>query len=362
MRYLIRQNLVNNTEEKGLDTRHLRKLKTLNQFSINLVEKAARGKIDPLIGRKNEVQRIIHLLCRRKKNNPLLVGEPGVGKSALVEGLAYRIHKGDVHPVLKNVHIYNLDLGSLVAGTKYRGDFEKRLKDILTEIRFNPNIVLFIDEIHTMVGAGGTYSGTLDVSNLLKPALANGEIKCIGATTYKEFQNVLEKDTALLRRFQRIDINEPTSEETVKILHGLKKNYEEFYNLEYTEEAIKATVKFSERYIHNQFLPDKAIDLLDEAGATVLLGSSKEKTLVDATCIEKTVRLMGHMPKYNKGDDIDKIQSLELDLKRVIYGQDQAINHLVSSVKRNKAGLGNDKPIGCFLFTGTHRRRKNRID
>ena len=176
------------------------------------------------------MQRIIHLLCRRKKNNPLLVGEPGVGKSALVEGLAYRIHKGDVHPVLKNVHIYNLDLGSLVAGTKYRGDFEKRLKDILTEIRFNPNIVLFIDEIHTMVGAGGTYSGTLDVSNLLKPALANGEIKCIGATTYKEFQNVLEKDTALLRRFQRIDINEPTSEETVKILHGLKKNYEEFYN------------------------------------------------------------------------------------------------------------------------------------
>ena len=240
MRYLIRQNLVNNTEEKGLDTRHLRKLKTLNQFSINLVEKAARGKIDPLIGRKNEVQRIIHLLCRRKKNNPLLVGEPGVGKSALVEGLAYRIHKGDVHPVLKNVHIYNLDLGSLVAGTKYRGDFEKRLKDILTEIRFNPNIVLFIDEIHTMVGAGGTYSGTLDVSNLLKPALANGEIKCIGATTYKEFQNVLEKDTALLRRFQRIDINEPTSEETVKILHGLKKNYEEFYNLEYTEKLIKA--------------------------------------------------------------------------------------------------------------------------
>ena len=183
------------------------------------MEKAAKGKTDPLIGRKNEVQRIIHLLCRRKKNNPLLVGEPGVGKSALIEGLAYRIHTQDVHPVLKNVRIYNLDLGSVVAGTKYRGDFEKRIKDILEEVRFNPNIVLFIDEIHTMIGAGGTYSGTLDVSNLLKPALANGEIKCIGATTYKEFQNVLEKDTALLRRFQRIDINEPTSEETVKILH-----------------------------------------------------------------------------------------------------------------------------------------------
>ena len=361
MKYLIKQNLVN-TKEEELSSSPFKNLKTLNKFSIDLVEKAAKGKTDPLIGRKNEVQRIIHLLCRRKKNNPLLVGEPGVGKSALIEGLAYRIHTQDVHPVLKNVRIYNLDLGSVVAGTKYRGDFEKRIKDILEEVRFNPNIVLFIDEIHTMIGAGGTYSGTLDVSNLLKPALANGEIKCIGATTYKEFQNVLEKDTALLRRFQRIDINEPTSEETVKILHGLKKNYEEFYNLEYTEEAIKATVKFSERYIHNQFLPDKAIDLLDEAGATVLLGSSKEKTLVDATCIEKTVRLMGHMPKYNKGDDIDKIQSLELDLKRVIYGQDQAINHLVSSVKRNKAGLGNDKPIGCFLFTGTHRRRKNRID
>ena len=298
------------------------------------------------------MQRIIHLLCRRKKNNPLLVGEPGVGKSALVEGLAYRIHKKDVHPVLKNVRIYNLDLGSLVAGTKYRGDFEKRLKDILTEIRFNPNIVLFIDEIHTMVGAGGTYSGTLDVSNLLKPALANGEIKCIGATTYKEFQNVLEKDTALLRRFQRIDINEPSPQETVKILQGLKKNYEEFYNLEYTEKAIEATVRLSERYIHNQFLPDKAIDLLDEAGATFLLGNSKEKTVVDIQDIEKTVRLMGHMPKYNKGDDIDRIQSLGLDLKRVIYGQDKAIEHLVSSVKRNKAGLGNDKPIGSFLFTG----------
>ena len=353
MRYLIKYNTFNDNDrlENNYQNHETKQHKILNKFTTNLVEKAAQGKIDPLIGRKNEIARIMHILCRRKKNNPILVGEPGVGKSAIIEGLAYMIYKGNVQQNLKNINIYSLDIGALVAGTKYRGDFEQRLKEILEEIKKDITTILFIDEIHNIIGAGGTYSGTLDMSNLLKPVLASNEVKCIGATTYKEFSNIFEKDTALLRRFQKIDIEEPSAKETLAILRVLKKNYEDFHKLEYTDDALETTVRLSCRYLNNRFLPDKAIDILDEVGAAFSLNHPKKKKIV-AKDIEKAVHLMGYMPEFNKGSDLNKIKNLEQNLKKVIYGQDEAIKQLVSSVKRNKAGLNSVKPIGSFLFCG----------
>ena len=329
-----------------------KKFKNLQQYAVNLIQKAQDGKIDPLIGRKAEINRVTHILCRRKKNNPILVGEPGVGKSAIIEGLAYNIFHKQVHSALQDIIIYSVDLGALVAGTRYRGDFEQRIKTILEEIRYNSKIVLFIDEIHNIIGAGSSYSGTLDVGNLLKPALANGEIKCVGATTYKEFQNVFEKDAALSRRFQKVDVAEPSPKETIAILQGIKKNYEEFYGIEYTNEAIETSVRLARRYIGNKFFPDKAIDILDEAGANFILGNSLEIKKVSKETIEDTVHLMGYIPKNRKENEKELIRNLAAELKKQIYGQDNAVEKLVSCVKRSQAGFADHKPIGSFLFSG----------
>jgi ATP-dependent Clp protease ATP-binding subunit ClpA len=325
----------------------------LKKYTVELVSLAKKGKIDPVIGREREFQRIIQILCRRKKNNPILVGEPGVGKTAIVEGLALKIANRDVPEKLLNAKIFSLDMGALVAGTKYRGDFEKRLKNIIAEILQEKNPILFIDEIHTLVGAGAASSGTLDASNILKPLLAEGRVKCIGATTYEEYRNGFEKDRALSRRFQKIDVEQPTLTEAVKILHGLKEKYETFHAIKYSEKALEAAVKLSDKYIQGRFLPDKAIDVIDEAGAkTVTL--KKKKEVITERDIEKVVSLMSRMPvntislSYKK-----KIVNLEKELKNYIFGQNHAIETVVKALKRNIAGLKDDKkPIGSFLFTG----------
>ncbi|HQW64408.1 MAG TPA: ATP-dependent Clp protease ATP-binding subunit ClpA, partial [Pseudomonadota bacterium] len=327
----------------------------LQEYASNLNELARQGKIDPLIGRADEIERTIQVLCRRRKNNPLYVGEAGVGKTALAEGLAKRIVEGQVPDVLAPCTIYALDLGALVAGTKYRGDFEKRLKGVLAQLKKEPNAILFIDEIHTIIGAGSASGGTMDASNLIKPVLASGELRCIGSTTFQEFRAIFEKDRALARRFQKIDVVEPTVAESIEILRGLKTRFEEHHQVEYTAEALKAAVDLSVRHIGDRLLPDKAIDVIDEAGARQrLMPMDARKSLIDVEEIETIVAKMARIPaKQVSSSDKDVLQHLERNLKMVIFGQDEAITSLTSAIKLARSGLGNpDKPIGNFLFAG----------
>src|SRR5690606_7776503 len=327
----------------------------LAEFASNLNEQALAGRIDPLVGRAEEVERTIQVLCRRRKNNPLYVGEAGVGKTALAEGLARRIVEGDVPAVLSEAVIYSLDLGALVAGTKYRGDFEKRLKGVLAALKKVPHAILFIDEIHTIIGAGSASGGTMDASNLIKPVLANGELRCIGSTTFQEYRGIFEKDRALARRFQKIDIVEPTVGEAIEILQGLKPKYEAHHEVSYADDAIKAAVDLSVKHIGDRLLPDKAIDVIDEAGARQrLLPPDTRKSLIDVEEIETIVARMARIPaKQVSSSDKDVLEHLERNLKMVIFGQDEAIGSLTSAIKLARSGLGNpDKPIGNFLFAG----------
>ncbi|MBY0429355.1 MAG: ATP-dependent Clp protease ATP-binding subunit ClpA [Alphaproteobacteria bacterium] len=327
----------------------------LSTYCMNLNEKANQGKIDPLIGREKEVDRTIQILCRRSKNNPLYVGDPGVGKTAIAEGLARRITKGEVPEVLNGAVIFSLDMGSLLAGTRYRGDFEERLKNVLHEIKEMPGAILFIDEIHTVIGAGATSGGSMDASNLLKPALSSGELRCIGSTTYKEYRSYFEKDRALVRRFQKIDVNEPTVEDAVKILMGLKPYYEKHHDVKYSEQAVRGAVELSARYIGDRKLPDKAIDVLDEAGAAQkLLPVAKRKKNIQIKDIEAVVATMARIPpKSVTQDDREVLRNLDRDLKTMVYGQDNAIDALVTAIKLSRAGLRDmEKPIGSYLFAG----------
>jgi ATP-dependent Clp protease ATP-binding subunit ClpA len=327
----------------------------LTAYCVNLNNKAKAGKIDPLIGRESEINRTIQVLCRRSKNNPLYVGDPGVGKTAIAEGLAKRIVEGDVPEVLHNATIFALDMGTLLAGTRYRGDFEERLKQVVKELEDYPGAVLFIDEIHTVIGAGATSGGAMDASNLLKPALSSGAIRCIGSTTYKEFRQFFEKDRALVRRFQKIDVNEPTIEDAIEIMKGLKPYYEEFHKVKFTNEAIKASVELSARYINDRKLPDKAIDVIDETGASqMLVPEAKRKKVIGIKEIEATIATMARIPpKTVSADDEKVLQGLDIELKRVVYGQDTAISALTSAIKLARAGLREpEKPIGSYLFSG----------
>ncbi|MGB5439483.1 MAG: ATP-dependent Clp protease ATP-binding subunit ClpA [Gammaproteobacteria bacterium] len=327
----------------------------LESFASNLNELAAQGRIDPLIGRRDEIQRTIQILCRRRKNNPLFVGEAGVGKTALAEGLAKMIVDGDVPEVLLNSTIYSLDMGSLVAGTKYRGDFEKRLKAVLGQIKKEEGAILFIDEIHTMIGAGAASGGVMDASNLMKPMLASGDLKCIGSTTYQEYRGIFEKDHALSRRFQKIDINEPSVEETVTILKGLKSRFEEYHNVKYSPRALRIAAELSDRYINDRHLPDKAVDVIDEAGASQRLRpASKRKKTIGVVDIEHVIAQMARIPEKSvSASDKATLETMERDLKMVVYGQDPAIETLTAAIKMSRSGLGNkDKPIGSFLFAG----------
>ncbi len=332
-----------------------KKGEALEAYCVNLNKKAADGKIDPLIGREAEVKRTIQVLCRRQKNNPLLVGEPGVGKTAIAEGLALKITRDEVPAVLAGATVFSLDMGLLLAGTRYRGDFEERLKQVVKDIETHKNAILFIDEIHTVIGAGATSGGAMDASNLLKPALAQGTLRCIGSTTYKEFRQFFEKDRALLRRFQKIDVNEPSIPDAIEILKGLKPYYEDYHGLKYSNDAIKAAVELSARYIHDRKLPDKAIDVIDESGAAqMLVADNKRKRTIGVAEIEATVSTMARIPaKTVSKDDSEVLQALETTLKRVVYGQDQAISALTSAIKLARAGLRDpEKPIGCYLFAG----------
>ncbi|TFW30017.1 ATP-dependent Clp protease ATP-binding subunit ClpA [Massilia arenosa] len=327
----------------------------LDQFTQNLNKAAADGRIDPLIGREEEVERVIQILCRRRKNNPLLVGEAGVGKTAIAEGLAWRIVQEDVPEILQNAVVYSLDMGALLAGTKYRGDFEQRLKAVLKQLKETPNGILFIDEIHTIIGAGSASGGTLDASNLLKPALANGQLKCIGATTFTEFRGVFEKDHALSRRFQKVDVNEPSVEQTVQILRGLKSRFEEHHGVKYSASALSTAAELAARFINDRHLPDKAIDVIDEAGAAQrVLPKSKQKKTIGKTEIEEIISKIARIPPQTVNqDDRSKLQTIDRDLRNVVFGQDPAIDALSSAIKMARAGLGKqDKPIGAFLFSG----------
>jgi ATP-dependent Clp protease ATP-binding subunit ClpA len=327
----------------------------LEAYCVNLNEKAKQGKVDPLIGRMAEVERCIQILCRRTKNNPLLVGDPGVGKTAIAEGLARKIVNKQVPDVLAGSTIFSLDMGALLAGTRYRGDFEERIKQVVKELENHPDAVLFIDEIHTVIGAGATSGGAMDASNLLKPALASGTLRCMGSTTYKEFRQHFEKDRALVRRFQKIDVNEPTIDDTIKILKGLKVYYEEFHKLRYTNDAIKAAVELSAKYITDRKLPDKAIDIIDEAGASqMLLAEGKRKKTIGLKEVEAVVAKIARIPpKSVSKSDTEALKQLEGDLKRAVYGQDNAIDQLSSAMKMARAGLRDaNKPIGCYLFSG----------
>ncbi len=331
------------------------KTSPLEQFTQNLNQMAKDGKIDPLIGREYEVERVIQILCRRRKNNPLLVGEAGVGKTAIAEGLAWRITQKDVPEILGEAVVYSLDMGALLAGTKYRGDFEQRLKGVLKSLKDRPNAILFIDEIHTLIGAGAASGGTLDASNLLKPALSSGQIKCIGATTFSEYRGIFEKDAALSRRFQKVDVVEPTIEETVSILKGLKSRFEEHHSVKYAMAALQAAAELSAKYINDRHLPDKAIDVIDEAGAAQrILPASKRKKTITKTEVEEIVAKIARIPSANvSNDDRGKLKTLERDLKSVVFGQDKALDVLASAVKMARSGLGRgDKPIGSFLFSG----------
>ncbi|HLS43463.1 MAG TPA: ATP-dependent Clp protease ATP-binding subunit ClpA, partial [Paenalcaligenes sp.] len=327
----------------------------LDLYTTNLNDEAGRGRIDPLIGREKEVERVIQILCRRRKNNPLLVGEAGVGKTAIAEGLALRITSGDVPDVLANAVVYSLDMGALLAGTKYRGDFEQRLKAVLKDLNNDENSILFIDEIHTLIGAGSASGGTLDASNLLKPALSSGQLKCMGATTYSEYRGIFEKDHALSRRFQKVDVVEPTVAETVQILRGLKSHFEEHHGVRYTASAISAAAELAARHINDRFLPDKAIDVIDEAGAAQrLLPRSKQKKTIGKQDIQATIAQIARIPPQNvSSDDRNKLATLQRDLSTVVFGQDEAIEALAAAIKMSRSGLGRpDKPIGSFLFSG----------
>lgn len=327
----------------------------LESFTTNLNELAQQGRIDPLIGRREEVSRTMQILCRRRKNNPLFVGEAGVGKTAIAEGLAKLIVDGDVPEILQHATVYALDLGALVAGTKYRGDFEKRLKAVLAQLRKEHDSILFIDEIHTIIGAGAASGGVMDASNLIKPMLASGEMKCIGSTTYQEYHGIFEKDRALARRFQKIDIAEPNNEETYQILRGLKSRFEEHHDVKYADKALQAAVELSARHINDRHLPDKAIDVIDEAGASQrLLPVSKRKKVINVADIESIVAKMARIPpKTVSASDKDTLRNLERDLKLVVFGQDEAIITLATAIKMSRAGLGNEqKPVGSFLLAG----------
>jgi len=327
----------------------------LEQFTQNLNQLAIDGKIDPLIGRDHEVERVIQILCRRRKNNPLLVGEAGVGKTAIAEGLAKRIVDGEVPEILAKAQVFSLDMGSLLAGTKYRGDFEQRLKAVLKQLRENPNAVLFIDEIHTLIGAGSASGGTMDASNLLKPALSSGALKCIGATTYQEYRGVFEKDHALSRRFQKIDVNEPSVSETIEILKGLKSRFETHHNVKYTSTALTTAAELAAKYINDRHLPDKAIDVIDEAGAAQRIApKSKQKKTIGKTEIEEIIAKIARIPARNvSSDDRNALKTLDRDLKSVVFGQDKAIEALAAAIKMARSGLGSTtKPIGSFLFSG----------
>jgi ATP-dependent Clp protease ATP-binding subunit ClpA len=327
----------------------------LEQYTQNLNAAAREGRIDPLIGREAEVERVIQVLCRRRKNNPLLVGEAGVGKTAIAEGLAWRITQGDVPEVLSDATVYSLDMGALLAGTKYRGDFEQRLKTVLKQLKAAEHAVLFIDEIHTLIGAGSASGGTLDASNLLKPALSSGALKCIGATTYNEYRGIFEKDHALSRRFQKIDVNEPSVEQTVQILRGLKSRFEEHHGVKYSSSALSAAAELSAKFINDRHLPDKAIDVIDEAGAAQrILPKSKQKKVIGKGEIEDIVSKIARIPPASvSSDDRSKLQTLDRDLKATVFGQDPAIDALAAAIKMSRSGLGRpDKPIGSFLFSG----------
>src|SRR5476651_2386167 len=327
----------------------------LAQFTQNLNQMAKDGKIDPLIGRELEVERVVQVLCRRRKNNPLLVGEAGVGKTAIAEGLAWRITRGEVPDILADAQVYSLDMGALLAGTKYRGDFEQRLKTVLKELKERPHAVLFIDEIHTLIGAGAASGGTLDASNLLKPALSSGQLKCIGATTFTEYRGIFEKDAALSRRFQKVDVNEPTVEQTIEILKGLKSRFEEHHSVKYALGALQAAAELSAKYINDRHLPDKAIDVIDEAGAAQrILPKSKQKKTIGRAEVEDIVAKIARIPPASvTSDDRDRLRTLDRDLKSVVFGQEPAIDALAAAIKMARSGLGRtDKPIGSFLFSG----------
>jgi ATP-dependent Clp protease ATP-binding subunit ClpA len=322
---------------------------------VNLNKLAAEGKIDPLIGREHEVERVVQVLCRRRKNNPLLVGEAGVGKTAIAEGLAWRITEGQVPEILDQAVVYALDMGALLAGTKYRGDFEQRLKAVLKQLKAQPHSVLFIDEIHTLIGAGSASGGTLDASNLLKPALSSGQLRCIGATTYTEYRGIFEKDHALSRRFQKIDVNEPTVDQTIQILKGLKSRFEEHHGVKYQVSALLAAAELSAKYINDRHLPDKAIDVIDEAGAAQrILPKSKQKRTIGKSEIEDIVAKIARIPPQTVNtDDRQVLAKLDRNLKNVVFGQDAAIDALAAAIKMSRSGLGRpDKPIGSFLFSG----------
>ncbi|MBU4012648.1 MAG: ATP-dependent Clp protease ATP-binding subunit ClpA [Proteobacteria bacterium] len=326
----------------------------LEVFTIDLVQRASEGKIDPLIGREAELERTIQVLCRRRKNNPVYVGDPGVGKTAMAEGLANKIFAGDVPDMLKDICIYSLDLGAILAGTKFRGEFEQRLKGVLAELKDKKQAILFIDEIHTVVGAGATSGGSMDASNILKPVLAAGDLRCIGSTTYEEYKNYFEKDRALSRRFEKIEIKEPSVSETFKILKGLSPHYENYHGISYTDQSLKAAAELSAKFINDRYLPDKAIDVIDEAGAFIKLSGRSRRKNINTKDIEKIVAKIARIPVRSVStSDKAKLGELEEDLKKVIFGQDDAIKSLVSSIKRSRAGLGTPgKPIGAFLFTG----------
>jgi ATP-dependent Clp protease ATP-binding subunit ClpA len=342
-------------QEQGEENAQAAQQGALEQFTTNLNASAKEGRIDPLIGRESEVERVIQVLCRRRKNNPLLVGEAGVGKTAIAEGLAWRITQGDVPEVLGESTVYSLDMGALLAGTKYRGDFEQRLKAVLKQLKANPHAILFIDEIHTLIGAGSASGGTLDASNLLKPALSSGQLKCIGATTFNEYRGIFEKDHALSRRFQKIDVVEPTVEQTVQILRGLKSRFEEHHGIKYSSSALSAAAELSAKFINDRHLPDKAIDVIDEAGAAQrILPKSKQKKVVGKGEIEDIVAKIARIPPTSvSSDDRSKLQHLDRDLRNVVFGQDAAIEALAGAIKMARSGLGKpDKPIGSFLFSG----------
>ena len=341
--------------ELGDDEKEAATKNPLTEYTTNLNELAEAGKIDPLIGRADEIERTIQVLCRRRKNNPLFVGEAGVGKTALAEGLAKRIVDKEVPDIIKDAVIYSLDLGALLAGTKYRGDFEKRFKAVMSQLKIEEGAILFIDEIHTIIGAGAASGGAMDASNLIKPVLSNGELKCIGSTTYQEYRGIFEKDRALARRFQKIDVPEPTVDECIQILQGLKSRFEQHHNVKYTQPALRGAAELAERYINDRHLPDKAIDVIDEAGAfQQLQPASKRKKTIGIKEVEAIVAKIARIPpKTVSNDDMDTLKNLERNLKLVIFGQDEAIDSLATAIKLSRAGLGNeDKPVGSFLFAG----------
>ena len=341
--------------DENIDQKTHNKESDLESYALNLNKVVLDGKIDPVIGRENEIERVAQILCRRRKNNPLLVGDAGVGKTAIAEGLAKKIVDGDIPEVLKDTVIFSLDLGALIAGTKYRGDFEQRLKNVLKQLSKKPNAILFIDEIHTIIGAGSASGGTLDASNLLKPALAKGELRCIGATTFNEYRTVFEKDHALTRRFQKIDVDEPSIPVSIEILKGLKKSFESHHKIKFLNNALISAVELSAKYITDRKLPDKAIDVIDEAGALQkILPKTKQKKTISSKEIEEVISKIAKIPSKNiNQDDLSMLRNLERDLKAIIFGQDEAINKLSTAIKMARSGLLSDnKPIGSFMFSG----------